>query len=341
LLGQRLEILIPEDLRAAHVHNRSAYRTQPLTRPMGSGLALQGRRKDGSCFPVEISLSPVKSSDGFSVTAIIRDITDRKRADDELRAVQEKFNHELQLRSREAERADRLKSEFLSSMSHELRTPLHTIIGFAELLGEELRGPLNDDQKKFVGHIQRDSAHLLELINQLLDLGKIEAGRFELHRQVIDMSGAIGEVVASIHPHGHARAMRIETEVDGGADLDADYLRFKQILFNLLNNAVKFSHDGGLIRVKGARRGDFVEVSVTDTGIGIPKEEQEFVFDKFHQVEPKEFRGGTGLGLAISKALVEQHGGRIWLESEPGKGSRFAFTIPDRGVAAPGATSAE
>ena len=180
LLGQPLEILIPEELRAAHVHNRTAYRTQPLTRPMGTGLALQGRRKDGTCFPVEISLSPVKSADGFSVTAIIRDTTERKRAEDQLRAVQEQFTRELQLRTEAVQRADRLKSEFLGSMSHELRTPLHTIIGFSDLLSEELKGPLNEDQKKFVAHIQRDSRHLLEIINQILDLSKIEAGQRSL-----------------------------------------------------------------------------------------------------------------------------------------------------------------
>lgn len=336
LLGQALEILIPDDLRAAHVQNRSGYFAHPLTRPMGSGLALQGRRKDGSCFPVEISLSPVHSGDGFSVTAIIRDITERKQAEDQLRAIQEQFNRELQLRSQAVERADRLKSEFLSSMSHELRTPLHTIIGFSELLSEELKGPLNEDQKKFVAHIQRDSAHLLGLINQILDLSKIEAGRLELHRQIIDMRGAAEEVLASIRPQGETRSIRIETNLDGAVELDADYLRFKQILFNLLSNAVKFSPEGGLIRLEAVRGPNLIEISVSDTGIGIPREEQESVFDKFHQVGSKAVREGTGLGLAVTKALVEQHGGRIRVESEPGKGSRFTFTIPRRDAAATG-----
>jgi PAS domain S-box-containing protein len=334
LLGQPLEILIPDHLRAAHVHNRTAYISHPTTRPMGSGIALQGRRKDGSCFPVEISLSPVHSGDGFSVTAIIRDITERKRAQDELHAVQEKFTAELQLRRQEAERADRLKSEFLSSMSHELRTPLHTIIGFSELLSEELKGPLNEDQKKFVDYIRRDSAHLLGLINQVLDLSKIEAGRLELHRQIIDMPGTIEEVLASVRPQGEARSIRIETSLNGACEIDADYLRFKQILFNLLSNAVKFSPEGGFIRLEAVRSPHLVEISVSDNGIGIPAGEQESVFDKFHQVGSKAVREGTGLGLAITRALVEQHGGRIWLESEPGKGSRFTFTIPDRDAAA-------
>ena len=340
LLGQPLEILIPEELRAAHVHNRTAYRTQPLTRPMGTGLALQGRRKDGTCFPVEISLSPVKSADGFSVTAIIRDTTERKRAEDQLHAVQEQFTRELQLRTEAVQRADRLKSEFLGSMSHELRTPLHTIIGFSDLLSEELKGPLNEDQKKFVAHIQRDSRHLLEIINQILDLSKIEAGRVELHRQLFDLSRAVEEVLDSIRPQGRDRAIRIEAGFTDGLTLDADYLRFKQILFNLLSNAIKFSPEGGLIRIAAAGGRNSVEISVTDNGIGIPAEERESVFDKFHQVGVKAVREGTGLGLAITRALIEQHGGRIWVDSELNKGSCFTFTIPDRNSSAGSAASA-
>lgn len=340
LLGQPLEILIPEELRAAHVHNRRAYRAQPLTRPMGTGLALQGRRKDGTCFPVEISLSPVKSAEGFSVTAIIRDTTERKRAEDQLRAVQEQFTRELQLRAEVIQRADRLKSEFLSSMSHELRTPLHTIIGFSELLTEELKGPLNDDQKKFVGHILRDSLHLLEIINQILDLSKIEAGRVELHRQMIDVSQAVDEALDSIRPQGLDRAIRLEASLTPGLTLDADYLRFKQILLNLLSNAVKFSSEGDQVRVTAVRGSSGVEISVADHGIGIPFEEQESVFDKFHQVGVKAVREGTGLGLAITRALVEQHGGRIWVTSELNKGSCFTFTIPDRTQESASATAA-
>jgi len=137
LVGQPVELLIPEELRAKHLYNRSDYLARRLTRPMGSGLSLQGRRKDGSCFPVEISLSPMKSGERLGAMAIMRDISERKKAEDQLLAIQEKYTHELQLRNREIERADRLKSEFLSSVSHELRTPLHTIIGFSELLAED------------------------------------------------------------------------------------------------------------------------------------------------------------------------------------------------------------
>jgi PAS domain S-box-containing protein len=332
LSGQPLEILLPEELRASHMHNLVAYRARPAIRPMGSGLALRGRRKDGSCFPVEISLRPFQSGEAVSVIAIIRDIRERKQAEADLRAIQELLTSELQSRSSEVERADRLKSEFLSSMSHELRTPLHTIIGFADSLAEELNGPLNEDQKRFIGHIQRDATHLLELIDQILDLSKIEADRPELQVRILNVSEAIEEVLLSIRLLSQAKSIQIEASLDADAAIEADHLRFKQILFNLLSNAVKFSPVGGMVRVDAVRNGGFVEISVSDNGPGIPREEQAAVFDKFHQVGAvdKGVREGTGLGLPITRALVEQHGGHIWLESEPGKGSRFTFTIPER-----------
>ncbi len=337
MLGQPVELLIPEELRGRHRHHRQNYWEHPQTRPMGTGLALEGRRKDGSRFPVEISLSPVESGDGFYVTAVIRDVTERTRVQEQLRAVQEKYtreltaaNEELERRNEEIERANRLKSEFLASMSHELRTPLHTIIGFSELLAEELKGPLNDNQKRFVAHIHKDSMHLLELINEILDLSKIEAGRLELKREVFDSHAAIEEAVATVRPHAEAKSIRVETSLDRGVVVEADPLRFKQILLNLLSNAVKFTPEGRQIRVQAIQRGHFLEVSVADTGIGIAKEDQQAVFDKFRQVgkTTKGVREGTGLGLAITKELVEQHGGEIMVESEPGKGSRFTFTIP-------------
>jgi PAS domain S-box-containing protein len=337
LLGKPVEFLIPEDLRAFHVHHREGYWNRPQTRPMGSGLALLGQRQDGSRFPVEISLSPVESEDGLRVTAIIRDISERKQAEDRINAIQQGYtqelaakNLELAERNQEVERANRLKSEFLAGMSHELRTPLHTIIGFSELLSEEMEGPLNDKQKRFVGHIHKDSLHLLELINDVLDLSKIEAGKLELRPEVFDVRQPMDEVLSSINPQATVKSIRIETVIAIDRELYADRVRVRQILFNLLSNAVKFTPEGGHIRVEANQREGCVEISVTDTGIGIPHEEHEAVFDKFHQVghTTKGVREGTGLGLAITQRLVEEHGGKIWLESEPGKGSRFSFTIP-------------
>jgi signal transduction histidine kinase len=271
------------------------------------------------------------------VTAIIRDISERKQVEERLRAIQENYTRELAVKNREladrnqeVERANRLKSEFLAGMSHELRTPLHTIIGFSELLAEEMEGPLNEKQKRFLSHIHKDSLHLLELINDVLDLSKIEAGKIELRPEVFEFRQALNEVLASINPQAATKSIAVETLAEVEQPLLADRVRVRQILFNLLSNAVKFTPEGGHIRVEAHQREEFVEVSVSDTGVGISPEEQAAVFDKFYQVgnTTKGVREGTGLGLAITQSLVEAHGGRIWLESEVGKGSRFTFTIP-------------
>lgn len=337
LLGAPVELLVPLELRAKHEGHRAHYASHPTTRAMGSGLVLEAVRKDGSRFPVEISLSPSVSEDGFRATAIVRDITERKQAEDHLRAIQERHtrelaahNEELALRNLEVERANRLKTEFLASMSHELRTPLHTIIGFSELLGEEMQGPLNEKQKRFVGHIHRDSLHLLDLINDILDLSKVESGRIELRREPLDLGVLVEESLSTVRASGQSKALTIETRIGPLEAVYADPLRLKQILVNLLSNAIKFTPQGGRIDIDARMENDFIEVLVSDTGVGIPRHEQEAIFDIFHQAgaTTKGVREGTGLGLAITRRLVEQHGGTIAVSSEPGKGSRFSFTIP-------------
>lgn len=309
LLGQPVEVLVPAAKRGVHTKHRAAYAQHPSTRSMGAKLQLEGMRKDGSSFPVEISLSPRGNPGSFEVTAIIRDVTERKAADERIRSLQR---------------------EFLASMSHELRTPLHTIIGFSELLREEVQGPLNEKQKRFIGHIHKDSLHLLELINDILDLSKIESGRLTLRPEAFDFATVVKESLATVRGLADAKHHRMESYVNIRRPLVADRLRVKQILVNLLSNAVKFTPDNGRIVVEaGAHRGR-IEVSVSDSGIGIPSAEHASIFDKFHQVgsTTKGVREGTGLGLAITKHLVEQHGGSIAVESTPGQGSRFTFTIP-------------
>jgi PAS domain S-box-containing protein len=337
LLGQPVEVLIPQELRTLHAGHRTHYRQHPMTRTMGSSLALEGIRKDGSRFPVEISLSPSASEEGFRVTAIIRDISERRMAEERLRRVQEESNQRLaesntrlELTNRELERANRLKSEFLASMSHELRTPLHTIIGFSELLAEELEGPLNEKQQRFIQHIHTDSLHLLELINDVLDISKIEADRLELRPEVFDFTALVAESLASVRSLAEAKSHILETALDVHTAVEADRLRIKQVLVNLLSNAVKFTPEGGRIRVEAHVQGLFIMVSVSDTGVGIPAEEHDSIFDKFHQVgaTTKGVREGTGLGLAITRRLVEQHGGSIHVRSQPQQGSTFLFTLP-------------
>jgi signal transduction histidine kinase/DNA-binding response OmpR family regulator len=239
-------------------------------------------------------------------------------------------NKELELKNREVERATRLKSRFLASMSHELRTPLNAIVGFSDLLAEGVPGELNPKQKRFVNHIKEGSAHLLQLINDILDLSKIEAGQLELRCEYFQVRDALPEVLSTIRPLAMAKNIQVEQKLEIDRPAYADRVRFKQILYNLLSNAVKFTPKDGRISIACVNDGDFVSLSVSDTGIGIRAEDQAMVFEEFRQVEGSKdaTHEGTGLGLAITKRLVEQQGGTISLASELGKGSRFTFTLP-------------
>ncbi len=339
LLGLSVDQLVPAAMRGGHSQHRAAYAKRPNTRPMGSGLELQGQRKDGSLFPVEISLSPNWIEGSLHVIASVRDITERKAGEDRIRALREQYtaeltikNEQLEARNREVEQANRLKNEFLASMSHELRTPLHTIIGFSELLAEQLEGPLGEKQQRFVGHILQDARHLLELINEVLDISKIESGRLELKRESFDFGQCVEEVLAGIRHQATIKNISLENKNHFHDSLHADRLRVKEVLYNLLNNAVKFTPEGGRVWVEAFSEGNTLHVSVCDTGIGIPEQEHPSIFEKFYQVGDTTggVREGTGLGLPITKHLVELHGGTISVESRPGKGSSFRLTFPLR-----------
>jgi PAS domain S-box-containing protein len=341
LMGSSIDMLLPRDLRSLHEEHRRTFWGNPKTRPMGGSLELFAQRKDGLQIPVEISLSPVRTEDGIRVSAFVRDVTERKQAEEKIRSLDKSFreelfakNLELAARNKEVERANQLKSGFLSSMSHELRTPLHTISGFAELLIEEMKGPLNESQKRFVEHIQKDSRHLLELINEILDLSKIEAGRLELHLEPFDSCEVIKDTLAGLHHLASNKAITVSEDLNP-VWINADRLRFKEVLYNLISNAIKFTPDGGSITVSSKERAEEAFFSVSDTGIGIPPSEQSTIFEEFSQLGPtsRGVREGTGLGLAITKRLIELHNGRIWVESQPGLGSAFYFVLPSDGVA--------
>jgi signal transduction histidine kinase/CHASE3 domain sensor protein len=237
--------------------------------------------------------------------------------------------NQLEIRNREVERANRMKTEFLARMSHELRTPLNAIVGYSDLLGEEPAGPLPPTYKRFIANIQEGARHLLHMVNDVLDLSKIEAGRIDLSREEFQPAGALEEVLSVITPLAKMKNIAIENQLPPGAGITADRTRFKQVLYNLLSNAVKFTPENGRVWIAECSRENTACFCVGDTGIGIPGAELEAIFDEFHQVDapPGVVKEGTGLGLAITKRLVDLHGGTIRVESAPGQGSRFFFSL--------------
>ena len=238
---------------------------------------------------------------------------------------------EIEDKSRQIEAANRHKSEFLANMSHELRTPLNAIIGFSEVLGERMFGELNEKQAEYTDDILSSGRHLLSLINEILDLSKVEAGRMELELATFDLPLAIDNARTFVRERATKHGINLDVTVDERlGDFVGDERKIKQILLNLLSNAVKFTPEGGRIGINARQADGSVEISVSDTGIGISPEDQAKIFEEFRQVGSDYAHKveGTGLGLTLAKKFVELHGGRIWVTSEVGKGSTFIFTLP-------------
>jgi signal transduction histidine kinase len=237
---------------------------------------------------------------------------------------------ELDEKSRELEAASLHKSEFLANMSHELRTPLNAILGFSQVLRERLFGELNEKQEDYVDDILSSGNHLLSLINDVLDLSKVEAGQVELEVAPFSLQEALERGVVMVRERAVNDGVQITLAASPKVDIVAgDERRIRQVIFNLLSNAVKFTPPGGVVDVRTTQFNGEVRVSVADTGPGIAAEDVERIFEEFQQTEAGiEMREGTGLGLALSRRLVELHGGRIWVDSEPGNGSTFVFTLP-------------
>jgi signal transduction histidine kinase len=240
---------------------------------------------------------------------------------------------EIEEKSTQIEAANRHKSEFLANMSHELRTPLNAIIGFSEVLGERLFGELNEKQAEYTEDILSSGRHLLSLINEILDLSKVEAGRMELELAEFDLPLAIDNARTFVRERAAKHGINLDVTVDERlGEFMGDERKIKQVLLNLLSNAVKFTPEGGRIGINARQADGSVEISVSDTGIGISPDDQARIFEEFRQVggDYAHKREGTGLGLTLAKKFVELHGGKIWVESEVGKGSTFSFTLPAR-----------
>jgi len=291
---------------------------------------LTARTRDGKETVVSINATTFYDRDRKlqGVFAAARDVTERKRLD---QVLQEK-NIELENARSVAVKTNLTKSDFLANMSHELRTPLNAVIGFSEVLQDQMFGQINEKQKEYVGNILTSGRHLLSLINDILDLSKVESGKMELELSSFLLRESLDASVMMLREKALKNGIELHLDLLPEADvrLSADLRKMKQILFNLLSNAVKFTPRAGTVHVKAVRDGDFIEISVADTGIGIREEDIPKLFQAFTQLESVYTKGfeGTGLGLALTRQLVELHGGRIWMESEFGTGSRFSFTIP-------------
>jgi PAS domain S-box-containing protein len=274
--------------------------------------------KDGSVIPVAVT-SHLALLNGRRVSVVVaEDITERLHAQEVLVKSKE-----------EAERTTRFKDRFLSTMSHELRTPLNAILGFSELLCDERYGSLNERQRRYIEHIHTGGRHLLQLINEILDLSKIEAGRFELAIETVPIQTSFGEVLSVMRPLADRKSQTLSQRNETGLHVRADATRLKQVLMNLVGNGIKFTPEGGHVELLARRRDDRVQIEVRDTGPGIPFEEQERIFEAFYRLQKSgEATEGTGLGLAITQRIVEMHGGKLALESQPGQGSCFYFSLP-------------
>ena len=322
LLGQPVEVLVPDRFRARHRGHRTGYFSGPVMRPMGADLDLFGLRSDDTEFPVEISLSPIVTDTGTLVAAAIRDVTERK-------LVEEHLQHAL---DREREVADQLrevdalKDEFLSIVSHELRTPLASISGFSELLVEGSRTMDGAKVDLLVDRIFQNATEMGRMIEQLLDYSRLQAGKVKVEIGPLVVRELIATAVEALRSTLDGR--RLAVAVPPELQVMADQLAFARVITNLLTNAVKFSPEGSLIEIAAEARDGVVVVSVRDEGVGVPPEDIEQIFERFYQSpQSRGVKRGTGIGLSIARRYVELQGGRIWAEARS-PGTAFFFTLP-------------
>jgi PAS domain S-box-containing protein len=321
IIGKPVELLLPERLHERHVGDRQTYFKETRVRSMGSGLELFGRRKDGSEFHVEISLSPLRTEEGLLVSSAIRDISDRKQAQVELAKARD-----------EAMEASRLKSTFVANMSHELRTPLNGIIGFTQLLYSGHIAPNSTQYKQSLGDILSSARHLLSLINDVLDLAKVESGKMEFTAEPVEPAQLVEEVRGVLRAVAAQKDIQVEAKI--APDLGqvvVDNGKLRQVLYNYVSNAIKFSGNGSRVTIHMRLEDkDWFRLEVEDTGEGIRADDLGKLFSEFRQLDsPSSKRHqGTGLGLALTRRIVEAQGGRVGVTSERGKGSIFWAILP-------------
>ncbi len=308
-----MDIIVPED-RDIIVDDLKVIDDKDPFRRQGRAI-----KSDGTVIHVDVSISVIKGRKNL-VMAVARDITDRIKSE------------EAMLKAKiEAETASRTKSEFLTTMSHELRTPLNSIIGFSSIMLDGITGELEENQEHYLQNISNSGHHLLRMINDILDISKVEAGKMNLHFETLNLDSVTNEVLTMIKPLADKKNLHLIVDIpDDISDISADKAKFKQVMSNLIGNAVKFTNNDGTISISCKATDNKLIVSVTDTGIGISKADQSKLFKPFSQIDSSISRKyeGTGLGLALVKEIIELHHGQIWVESEVGKGTSFIFEIP-------------
>jgi PAS domain S-box-containing protein len=321
LVGQEVERLIPERVRGAHVRHRTGYVAAPTTRPMGAGMDLVGRRKDGTEFPVEISLSPMTTSEGTLVISVIRDVTERKRTEERI----QRLNEDLRGRVAELDAVNQELEAFSYSVSHDLRAPLRGIDGFSQALLEDYEDKLDDEGRDYLRRIRAASQRMAELIDDLLDLSRVT--RQEMRRERVDLTGLARTVAAQLERSDPARM--VEWRIEGDVTTLGDGALLRLVLENLLGNAWKFTSKQPSARIEfGAipHEGGTAYV-VRDNGVGFDMAHAGKMFGAFQRLHAMHEFPGTGIGLAIVQRVVHRHGGRVWAEAAPGQGATFYFTV--------------
>jgi signal transduction histidine kinase len=329
MVGQAVSVLVPEGETTD-----SSMRIASVIEVGEGRFEVTRRRKDGTLIDIAVTMSAVRNSEGeaVGVAAIAQDITDRRRLEQE----REEFTNELEVRNERLLELDRLKDEFVALVSHELRTPLTSIRGYLELVLDGEAGEVTDEQRQFLGVVERNAHRLLDLVGDLLFLAQIEAGKLSLEVGAVDLAAVAAESVETARPLAEEKEITLTLATSPLPLLAGDRVRLGQLLDNLVSNAVKFTPQGGRVDVRASSSREHAILEVRDSGMGIPADEQEHVFERFFRTTraTEQAIQGTGLGLAISNAIVHAHGGRITLASDDGEGATFRVTIPIRALQA-------
>jgi len=337
IVGQNIKILMTEPTKSKHDGYLEGYKESGISHIIGTTRTVEARHKEGRFLIVELSVTELKVGDQVMFTGLLRDVTERVKAEEELRKYREHLEilvgdrtRDLQKARDEALEATRTKSEFLANMSHELRTPLNSIIGFSGIVKDGVAGPVNEEQSKQLNMVYNSARHLLELINDILDLSKVEAGKMEAYKEDINFHEMLADVCNLMQPQVEEKQLKLNVDfLDSPKIYRTDGKMLRQVLLNLLSNAVKFTNEGE-VSVCCRISKSLLQIEVKDSGIGISEENLEHVFDSFKQLDAGDNRlnEGTGLGLAICREFIELLGGHLTAKSEAGVGSLFTIELP-------------